>query len=596
MPTISAVTGVVGLHQRERLQVGILQESALDSIVAFAGGGQTNATKLTNEVNRVATVVTAGDSVMLPVSNPGVSIAIINSGANAMQVFGQVGDTVNDIAAAIGYSQPAGSTAVYFCPVAGKWYAISGTAVGGAGTFTNLTLSGLLFESAATGITAGTTRTQAQATVLTKEVSRVDTSTAPAAGSTLGDGVVLMTAAAGLDATVINNTANNIQVYGNGTDTINGIAGSVGVPIPPGDVAQFEAAAAGSWNFEAGVGAAGALPTQISVSGVTATGANQAGAFVLPADFNFISSTPAGTGVLLPVAKAGLDIFVNNHGGLPLQVYGNGTDTVDDIAGATGVSQMNRSVVLYTCYANGSWYTEGLATGFAPGGLQTIQFQDAITALGSSQATATPMTGAVNTISSAGAGTGVNLPSSFPGLIVTVINTAANAILVYPAQGAGDTINGFAAATGLSVFPGSEVTFNCTAIGAWNAAPASTKGAGFSANAATTSTTLTGANITGGVATVDLALTGTLAGAANATMPTVAQMTAAMHAPVVGTSYRLRIINQSGGAFTWTVVTNTGWTLTGTMTIAQNTWREFVITLNTTSTATLQNVATGTFS
>ena len=40
----------------------------------------------------------------------------------------------------------------------------------------------------------------------------------------------------------------------------------------------------------------------------------------------------------------------------------------------------------------------------------------------------------------------------------------------------------------------------------------------------------------------------------------------------------------------------TGWTLTGTMTIANNTWREFVVTLNTLTTATLQNVAVGTFS
>jgi hypothetical protein len=44
------------------------------------------------------------------------------------------------------------------------------------------------------------------------------------------------------------------------------------------------------------------------------------------------------------------------------------------------------------------------------------------------------------------------------------------------------------------------------------------------------------------------------------------------------------------------VTTNTGWTLSGTMTIAANTWREFVVTLNTLTTATLQSVATGTYS
>ena len=83
--------------------------------------------------------------------------------------------------------------------------------------------------TAAVGIVAGTTRTQAGATALTAEVNRIDTSTAPAVGTTLGDGVVLMGSGAGLDITVINNSGNPIQIYGNGTDTIDGAAGSIGV-------------------------------------------------------------------------------------------------------------------------------------------------------------------------------------------------------------------------------------------------------------------------------------------------------------------------------------------------------------------------------
>ena len=93
----------------------------------------------------------------------------------------------------------------------------------------NLTLGGLLFESAQVGITAGTTRTQAGATILTKEVNRVDVSTAPAVGTTLGDGVLLMPAVAGLDITIINATGNIIVVYPAGTDTVNGLGAGVGV-------------------------------------------------------------------------------------------------------------------------------------------------------------------------------------------------------------------------------------------------------------------------------------------------------------------------------------------------------------------------------
>lgn len=97
-----------------------------------------------------------------------------------------------------------------------------------------------------------------------------------------------------------------------------------------------------------------------------------------------------------------------------------------------------------------------------------------------------------------------------------------------------------------------------------------------------------------------LALTGTLAAGANIQLPTVATAAAAVPGgETVGGSIILRIINRSSANFAWTVTTNTGWTLTGTMTIAQNTWRDFIATVTgvtngAASTATLQAVGTGT--
>lgn len=222
--------------------------------------------------------------------------------------------------------------------------------------------------------------------------------------------------------------------------------------------------------------------------------------------------------------------------------------------------------------------------------------QDAISAAGTTQATGTQLTESVNVISTVGAASGVNLPASAAGAVVTIINAGANPLLVYPLIGATDTINGIAATIGVSILPGTTAVFNCTAAGAWTTQPATTKNSAFNTNTATAGATLTAANVTGGSATVDLAMTGTLGAGANAQMPTVAAMTLAMHAPTIGSSFRLRICNQSSANFAWTVTTNTGWTLTGTMSIAQNTWREFVVTLNTLTTATLQNVAVGTFS
>lgn len=126
-------------------------------------------------------------------------------------------------------------------------------------------------------------------------------------------------------------------------------------------------------------------------------------------------------------------------------------------------------------------------------------------------------------------------------------------------------------------------------------AGATTVNAAFNTNSGTGALTLTAANITGGAASVDLALTGAQSGGVNAQLPLVADMVAAMSVAKIGGSFRLRVINEGSGQII-TVTTNTGWTLTGTMTIANNTWREFIVTLTSLTAATLQNVAVGTFS
>ena len=114
----------------------------------------------------------------------------------------------------------------------------------------------------------------------------------------------------------------------------------------------------------------------------------------------------------------------------------------------------------------------------------------------------------------------------------------------------------------------------------------------YNVNTATTTATLTAANITGGSAEVILNMTGTLGAGVALTLPTVADLVRAIADAAVNQTYRLRIWNGGAGAFAWTVTTNTGWTLTGTMTVAQNTYREFLVTLTSKTTATLQSLGT----
>jgi hypothetical protein len=141
---------------------------------------------------------------------------------------------------------------------------------------------------------------------------------------------------------------------------------------------------------------------------------------------------------------------------------------------------------------------------------------------------------------------------------------------------------------------GATAVFTPVFLGGISAVSAET--AAFNTSTSTVDFTATAAQISGGTSTTDLALTGTLGAGKAITLPLVTDLVAAIPAAQVGQSYRLRIINESSANFAWTVTTNTGWTLTGTMTIAQNTWREFVVTLVSLTTATLQSVAVGTYS
>lgn len=122
----------------------------------------------------------------------------------------------------------------------------------------------------------------------------------------------------------------------------------------------------------------------------------------------------------------------------------------------------------------------------------------------------------------------------------------------------------------------------------------------FNAVATNTPATLTGAQMTGGQDSY-VNLTAVLAGAGTLNVPTAAIFIAALPvvAQVVGMSGILRIINSSSAQFAWTVTTATGWTLNGTMSIAQNTWRDFVwiVTgVGASAAVTLQQVGTGTTS
>lgn len=114
----------------------------------------------------------------------------------------------------------------------------------GAGSIKGLFSSGAVFApgSVATGITAHAGGTQAAAIALAAAINRVDTV------GTAADSVALPApSVVGQTVIVINNAAtNSMQVFGSGTDTINGVATATGVAQAAGKTAIYTAVTIGA--------------------------------------------------------------------------------------------------------------------------------------------------------------------------------------------------------------------------------------------------------------------------------------------------------------------------------------------------------------
>lgn len=234
-----------------------------------------------------------------------------------------------------------------------------------------------------------------------------------------------------------------------------------------------------------------------------------------------------------------------------------------------------------------------------------------VSGAGTTQGTATTLRGSLFLATPTASNTGFILSNLIStGRPVRVFNRSATvAAIVYPPSGG--AINGGSANAGVTIPPNGMGEFNLlngngVAAEAWGAAITSAGGSGVGSavpqqvyNAVSTAPTandlaIPAASITGASTKVFLNLTATLGAGATLTLPTVAALVTAIQAAgmsvVAGASYEIDVINFSSANFAWTVTTNTGWTLTGTMTAAQNTIRRGIITFTSLTAATFQSV------
>lgn len=146
-----------------------------NALTALAAGGQTGATALIPGLNRVTVVATAGDSVKLPASTAGMFVIVHTAAVLAPDVFPFLGDAINGLGANNALRQPANTTAVYHCEVAGTWNVqlpvrgakytknvTSGATTAAAGDLTGVGVAYVQAEYSAVGAANLATRTATQ--------------------------------------------------------------------------------------------------------------------------------------------------------------------------------------------------------------------------------------------------------------------------------------------------------------------------------------------------------------------------------------------------------------------------------------------------
>lgn len=359
---------------------------------------------------------------------------------------------------------------------------------------------------------------------------------------------------------------------------------------------------AGTVQQEAGFGWLGRFWCESFNAGMTAH-ANGGRASATPIDSMFCTFTTVASAndsaVLPPVSSflgGALSICVTNAGANPMQVFAQGSDTINGVAGATGVSVMANSIVWFNNTEAGAWRAQGLGGGFS-GSQATFNFADALTAhAGGGQGSATAIATSIARFTTvANNGDSAVLMAAAPGLNISVINAGAKILNVFP--NGTDQINSLGASNAFAVPPGGVAEFFTTAAGVWHTVLSGSGAPQQAYNTVATvnaSITLTGAQLTGGTEEVTVDMTGTQAGATTLTLPTVALLVAAMTVagvnPQPGMTYELDIIGRDG-THTYTVTTAAGWTLQGTMTVT-NQMRKFYVTLTSLSAAVLQSIGT----
>jgi hypothetical protein len=208
----------------------------------------------------------------------------------------------------------------------------------------------------------------------------------------------------------------------------------------------------------------------------------QAGATVLRDDCSFHNVTTVATasdGVALPYPKIGMAHYVKNSvAANAMKVYAATPGTIDSTATATGVTQLAGDGVLYWCMVDGDYLRLGgvsatevfgaiTATNITSSEPNVYDSATTITAFATGgQGSATALTAEFNNVTTcATAGDSVKLPTAVAGLKITVKNSGATSLAVFPFSG--DSINALAVNLSVNIPVGGTTEFRAISGTVW---------------------------------------------------------------------------------------------------------------------------------
>jgi hypothetical protein len=169
---------------------------------------------------------------------------------------------------------------------------------------------------------------------------------------------------------------------------------------------------------------------------------------------------------------ANTGVFTGNGSGLSAIAGANVTGTVSSATSATSATtagtvttaaQPNITSVGTLTSLTSSGNVQGanvIATAYHIRSVGT-----GISAAGSTQGTATALTKEMNIVSTVSSGQGVVLPTAVAGMMLTITNTSANSLLVYPATGG--VINSLAANAGYTLQASGTLQFIAPTATQW---------------------------------------------------------------------------------------------------------------------------------